>query len=82
MERPHVYPYPWNPRANAAGTIYELSDTTLAVAAANTAGTSVSTVPGTTFCAGHAMGANGQWFVAGGDQPYVVGKNTEGRNAL
>ncbi|KAJ3279653.1 hypothetical protein HK104_001266, partial [Borealophlyctis nickersoniae] len=42
----------------------------------------VATVPGTTFCAGHAMGPDGQWFVAGGDQPYVVGKNTEGRNAL
>ncbi|KAJ3028541.1 hypothetical protein HDV00_010185 [Rhizophlyctis rosea] len=82
MERPHVYPYPWNPNANTGGTIYELSDTTLAVGAAMTAGTSVNTVPGTTFCAGHAMGPNGEWFVAGGDQPYVVGKNTEGRNGL
>ncbi|KAI8920381.1 glyoxal oxidase N-terminus-domain-containing protein [Powellomyces hirtus] len=81
MERPHVFPYPWNPYAsgNPENKIYEGQETVLTGARVTSRNVDVPYVP---FCAGHAMTADGGVFVAGGDMPYVAGFNQDGRNSL
>ncbi|KAJ3170453.1 hypothetical protein HDU87_008793 [Geranomyces variabilis] len=81
MERPHVYPYVWNPYAsgNAANIIYEGQESILTGPSVVSTNVDVPYVP---FCSGHAMGPNGQVVVVGGDQPYVPGHNVDGRNAV
>ncbi|KAJ3161240.1 hypothetical protein HDU88_007413 [Geranomyces variabilis] len=81
MERPHVFPYVWNPFAsgNAANIIYEGQESILTGPSVVSTNVDVPYVP---FCSGHAMGPDGQVVVVGGDQPYVTGHNLDGRNAV